>query len=153
MFIYTYMITSYQKYLDRIDALSKEKVKAVQDFKEKLKDDMDLEFSKYFEKIQNKIHKYKKEEDVEIYLVDDDYGLIFTINYNPYSANISAFIKAVYKKDNIWIESKGFISYEYNRPIEDFVKETVETFKKRNISRKKERDTRERNRNIKKYNL
>ena len=144
------MTTDYSKYVDEIKEL-KEKLK------NKLKKDLETEFSK---SLEMKVIIQRYIISLNIFLIADDYGIIFEIlnNERPTSfyANIYTVIKNNSPYDCQWHISsyKNYVTIDpLKEDIEEFVKNYIKKIKSRYIILKKSEATREFNKSVKKYNL
>ena len=147
------MITDYNDYINKIEDNKQKTLDLIEELKDKLKEDIENECSKYLSMIQP-YDNYDK-----VFLIDDDFGVMILTKY--YDAafetqKIYAEIYTVFKNDNNnWVKSSDNKEFKlwHTQTIEDFVKNTIDTLKKRNIKRKLDKEKRALKRTANKYNI
>lgn len=151
------MITNYKEYLNKIDDFKNKQALIIEELKNKLQEDLEKLFSEYFKVINVKdTHKIYTHFNNKVILVDDDYGFFIKIEYNDHSNDLFASFYTTYKKDGWWIKAtnKKYVAFNTKKEdIETFIKNYVENVTKRNIIRKKDKETREFNKAVNQYNL
>jgi hypothetical protein len=151
------MITNYKEYLNKIDDFKNKQELIIEELKNKLQEDLEKLFSEYFKIINVKdIHKIYTHFNNNVILVDDDYGFFIKIEYLESVNNVYASFYTTYKKEGYWIKAsnKKYVAFNpKSEDIESFVKNYVDSVTKRNIIRKKDKETREFNKAVNQYNL
>ena len=149
-------LNKYDEFTKKITDLSLQKEKTIESLKDTLSNDIETELSKYFDKIVVKQEDLKNiyEKELSIFLIDEDYGVSYKINYSTYSNDISASLFTFHK--NIlgkWTKNKSSEYFETSENLEDYIKNLADKLIKRNVTRKQEKEKRQLKRNIDKYNI
>ena len=159
------MILDYKKFIEKDNLLKNELEKAKseleknkEEFVNSVLKDLENEFSEY-------LTPTKDNFDDRIFLLENDYGIRIIQDFYKLSGDIFFKIYSLSKReDKFGFRPNEFDEHEiYDidfkfRPdgdvsVEDFVSRVVEKLKKKNISRKKAKETRELKRSMKRYNL
>ena len=152
------MITEYKDYIEKMKKYKMEWDRSVAEYKNKLLNDFEDEFSKYLKvKIVNNpdIKFYTNDAKIKLFLLDDDFGIRIEVNEYENINKVKASIETVYSiKDKFYL-STGIYHYdpEKGAPVEEFVKKYVDALKKKNIKRKDDKYKRELKKVVNKYNL
>ena len=152
------MITEYKDYIKKMKKYKMEWDRSVAEYKNKLLNDFEDEFSKYLKvKIVNEtdIKFYTNDDKIKLFLLDDDFGIRIQVNEYVNINKVKVTIETFYSIKDKFYSSTGIYHYdpEKGAPVEQFVKKYVELLKKKNIKRKLDKDKRELKKVVNKYNL